>query len=137
MDRIQTEAEPEATPMRLNPKHPPGRANRKARAFEAEIVRLRAEGYSCEAIRDALADAGVSVSTSTVRREVARSTTFAGELAPPAAAPLSLSPEPAAPPPHPLAGDPRSGKAIAAAFVGGRTTNPLLRTRSRDEDRRH
>jgi hypothetical protein len=57
---------------RLTPKHPPGRSSRKARAFEAEISRLYAEGYSCEAIRVALADAGVCVSASTVWREVAR-----------------------------------------------------------------
>lgn len=59
--------------MRLTPKDPPGRVNRKARAFELEIVRLRSEDYTCEAIRKALADIGVVVSLSTVQREVARS----------------------------------------------------------------
>ena len=58
--------------MRLNPKHPPGRVNRKARAFEPEIARLRSEDYTCEAIRAALADIGVDVSLSTVQREAAR-----------------------------------------------------------------
>jgi len=44
--------------MYLTPKLPPGRANRKALAFVAEINRLRAAGYSFEAIRLALLDAG-------------------------------------------------------------------------------
>jgi spermidine synthase len=34
--------------------------------------RLHAEGYTFEAIREALADAGVVVSNTTVQREVAR-----------------------------------------------------------------
>jgi len=59
--------------VRLNPKLPPGRVNRKARAFEPEIARLRSQGYTCEAIRAALADIGVNVSLSTVQREAARS----------------------------------------------------------------
>ncbi len=58
--------------MRLDPKHPPGRTNRKARAYQSEIARLRAEGYTCDAIRVALADSGVHVSRSTVQREAAR-----------------------------------------------------------------
>jgi len=60
--------------MQTDPEAPAGRPNRKARAFEAEIVRLRAEGYSCVVIREALADVGVNVSVSTVWREAARRT---------------------------------------------------------------
>jgi cytosine/adenosine deaminase-related metal-dependent hydrolase len=56
----------------LVPRCPPGRTNRKARAYSAEILRLRAQGYGLEAIREALADAGVHVSNSTVQREAAR-----------------------------------------------------------------
>lgn len=56
----------------LIPRRPPGRCNRKARAFSAEIRRLHAEGYSFEAIREALAEAGVVVSRSTVQREAVR-----------------------------------------------------------------
>lgn len=58
--------------MRLQPKRPPGRSSRKALRFVREVRRLRAEGHTLESIRLALLDAGVSVSLSTVRREVAR-----------------------------------------------------------------
>lgn len=58
--------------MQLTPKLPPGRANRKALAFAAEINRLRTAGYSFEAIRMALLEAGVMVSRTTVKREAAR-----------------------------------------------------------------
>jgi hypothetical protein len=51
---------------------PPGRITRKTRDFEAEIVQLRAQGYTLEAIRQALAGAGVHVSINTVRREAIR-----------------------------------------------------------------
>lgn len=62
--------------MRLNPKHPPGRASRKALLYAHEVRRLRAEGYTLEAIRQALFDVGISVSLSTVRREAARPPTL-------------------------------------------------------------
>jgi hypothetical protein len=58
--------------MNLVPVRPPGPNARKARAFAADIARLRAQGYTFEAIREALAGAGVHVSNSTVQREVAR-----------------------------------------------------------------
>lgn len=58
--------------MNLVPVRPPGPNARKARAFTAEILQLRAQGYTFEAIREALAGAGVHVSNSTVQREVAR-----------------------------------------------------------------
>ena len=58
--------------MQLTPKLPPGRANRKARHYADQVRRLRAEGYTLEAIREALCDAGVAVSLSTVRREANR-----------------------------------------------------------------
>jgi hypothetical protein len=58
--------------MQLEPMRPPGRATRKAWQYAVDIQRLRAEGYSLEAIRLALLDAGVAVSVSTVRREAAR-----------------------------------------------------------------
>jgi hypothetical protein len=131
-----------ATDMKLTPRDPPGRSNRKARAFEVEIARLRRDGYSCDAIREALADAGVNVSKSTVQREVARPS---GPGLPAArhgsvaaldhAAPTSSAPQmPASLLP---ADELRSGKDIAEAFVRSRITNPLIRSRSRDEDRRH
>ncbi len=58
--------------MNLVPVRPPGANARKARAFAADIARLRAQGYTFEAIREALAGAGVRVSNSTVQREAAR-----------------------------------------------------------------
>jgi len=58
--------------MKLDPKRPAGRPNRKALFFEGEIARLRAEGYPCEAIWEALLDAGLSLSLSAVKREVSR-----------------------------------------------------------------
>jgi len=58
--------------MNLVPVRPPGPNARKARAFASEILQLRAQGYTFEAIREALAGAGVQVSNSTVQREVAR-----------------------------------------------------------------
>jgi hypothetical protein len=119
----------------LNPSDPPGRVNRKARAFEAEIGRLRSEGYTCEAIRAALAAIGVNVSLSTVQREavrcskrpsrvVAKGSSFVPTVDVPAvlaaATPASSS----------LVGDPRTGREIAAAFFEKRVSNPLLRDRS-------
>jgi hypothetical protein len=69
--------------MNLTPLRPPGSGARKARAFSAEMARLRAQGYTFEAIREALAAAGVQVSNSTVQREIARA------AAAPAASPLA------------------------------------------------
>ncbi len=128
----------ESIRMKLNPCTPPGRSNRKARAFAAEIARLRLVGYGCQAIREALAEAGLNVSKSTVQRELAR----LSRPAPIAAWQMPVLPahpdpelaSPVAPTPTPtrqsLASEPRSGKDIAEAFVKGRITNPLLRSRS-------
>jgi hypothetical protein len=59
--------------VQLVPRRPQGsKATRKALGFNAEIRRLRAEGYTFEAIREALEDAGVFVSRSTVMREACR-----------------------------------------------------------------
>ena len=58
--------------MTLNPTEPPGRSTRKALRYATEIARLRREGYTCEAIRRALLDAGLAVSLATVKREASR-----------------------------------------------------------------
>lgn len=58
--------------VKLVPPGPPGRITRKARDFEGDIVQLRAQGYTLDAIRQALEAAGVQVSVSTVRRESLR-----------------------------------------------------------------
>ncbi len=109
----------------LKPRRLPGRSTRKARAFEAEIARLRAEGYTFEAIQEALAAAGVKVSRTTVKREAARHTARA----------VAATPRPATRPPAarldmPIRSESRSGKDIAEDFMRNRITNPLLRNRS-------
>ena len=109
--------------------------NRKARAYEAEIVRLRSEGYTCEAIRAALADIGVDVSLSTVQREAARSSKRRSCVvvkAPGLVAPgdVPATPASAARSSSSLVGDPRTAKEIAATFFDKRITNRLLRDRS-------
>lgn len=125
----------------LVPSSPPGRRNRKGRAFEDQIARLRAEGYTLEAIRDALAAVGVHVSKSTVQREAARDANRVqapGLACSPARrviasmtpSPLPTAPSPATPATPPTAADRRSGKDIAEAFVRGRVTNPLISPRS-------
>ena len=126
--------------MKLEPKHPPGRQTRKARAFEAEIRQLRAEGFTFEAIRTALADAGVHVSKSTVQREAARQALDAAADGEDGAARTADTPTKRRPPEPAVAlarAEPLSGKDIAEAFVRKRITNPLIRNRSSDEDSRH
>lgn len=129
--------------MSLNPKSPPGRTNRKARAFLIEIARLGANGYTCESIREALLDAGVVVSKSTVQRELARQSNRRPAVQ--VQVPVASACQNGATPPLPVAthtsqrpaNDLRSGKEIAASFVKNRITNPLLRIRSNDESSRH
>jgi hypothetical protein len=121
--------------MDLTPKLPPGRANRKALPFVAEIARLRSAGYSFEAIRVALLDAGVKVSRTTVKREAARRRDTAASAAQRAAQPSAASAASiagaVAVTPASFAGDSRSGKEIAEAFMKGRVSNPLMQERNR------
>ena len=128
--------------MTLTPKRPPGRLNRKALAFAADIQRLHWQGHSCEAIRQALAEAGLAVSRSTVTREVARQakrralgdSSGSASAADVPRAP-AREPDPVSTPA--LTSDPRSGQEIAASWVAGRSTNPLLRGRTASESSRH
>jgi hypothetical protein len=135
--------------MDLTPKLPPGRANRKALAFAAEIHRLRAAGYSFEAIRLTLREAGVEVSRTTVKREAAKRPAVAPAARqrhapqPPPPIPASVpavaatlqEPAESSPVPGSYVGDSRSGKEIVDAFMQGRITNPLMQERSRNEGR--
>jgi len=129
--------------MKLTPTSPPGRSNRKARAFAVEIGRLHREGYTCQTIREALAEVGVIVSRSTVQREVARASTRPPPVdSPRTARDPSQSTSPAASLPQDAslslrASATRSGQDVAEGFVKGRITNPLILTRNRDEDSRH
>ena len=120
--------------MSLQPRRPPGHGKRKALTYAADIVDLRGQGHSYSAIREALEDAGVLVSISTVRREVLKgaSATTAPNVAleaPPSpldqatprkvASPVTAS--------HPLSSiTPLPGKAIAEEFMRGRSTNTLF-----------
>lgn len=127
--------------MSLKPLKPPGRLNRKALAFGPEICRLHAAGHTCEAIRLALLEAGVKVSRSTVHRELTKPGSRA-QFAPVAFVdPVASEPRtwltPAIGSSSAFANDPRSAKEIAAAFVAGRITNPLLRSRSTHEGSSH
>lgn len=131
--------------MKLVPKEPPGRSTRKARGFAPDMRELRAQGYTFEAIREALAAAGVHVSNATVQREVARlakgSATAAAassgsrsghELQ--SAVPMTGPTTPLATPDSPTEVDLRSGKEIAEAFTSSRITNPLALARANAKD---
>ena len=119
--------------MQLQPKRLPGRVDRKAAAYATEIVRLRAEGYTYEAIREALAEVGIQLSECALRREVRRHEKRA------TGAPSNdrpVSPAPAAPSlsvARPMATGPPSstnatGREIAEAFFNANPSNPLLPT---------
>ncbi|MGS5087075.1 hypothetical protein ACVC7V_11250 [Hydrogenophaga sp. A37] len=130
--------------MKLVPKEPPGRSTRKARGFAPDMRELRAQGYTFEAIREALAAAGVHVSKATVQREVARlakgsATAVAAssgfrsghelQSAETMTGTPALRPPPLASPDSPAEVDLRSGKEVAEAFTSSRITNPLVRAR--------
>ena len=120
--------------MQLQPRREPGRRDRKAAAYVAEIVRLRAEGYTFEAIREALADVGIQLSESALRREVRRQRQPA-DRTPSSVRPASRTPAiaPASSPPAsvPAASVPTgsSGRDIAEAFFNANPSNPLLRAK--------
>jgi len=133
----------------LLPTAPPGRTTRKARGFAAEIARLRTQGYTLDAIRQALIDAGIEVSISTVWREARRvdaqthalavavpspvmvpSRNSEGGLQPPASAAARqqsprLSPAVALTPALALC----SGKELADIFMSTQVTNPFFRSK--------
>ena len=127
----------------LSPTQPPGRITRKARYYVTQIVQLRGQGYTLEAIQQALAAVGVHVSLSTVRREGMRPVLPAPRQVVAPSAALSSAPVAAAPAPDPTqslspgppstAGLPPSsdGKDIAAAFANGKSTNALTRAKER------
>lgn len=141
-ERTPTALPPPAT---LVPLQPPGRLTRKARHYADQIVQLRAQGHTLEAIRQALAAVGVQVDISTVRREALRPA-LSVPLAPPPSAPSAPPPSPVAGtgPPAPLASSgaaatahpalpgipgPASAKDRAEAFVRSKSANPLVRAK--------
>lgn len=126
--------------MSLRPRRPPGNAKRKALAFTAEIVSLRGAGHSLSAIREALEDAGVLVSISTVRREVLKGASATAVCRPSVVTPaptVATGPResrgPRDAPSRPAEGAHSAppgaslpGRAIAEEFMRGRPTNTLL-----------
>lgn len=137
--------------MKLVPTDPPGRSSRKAKRFAQDMRELRAQGYTFEAIRMALAAVGVHVSNATVQREVARATKAASSAQsagsdvrpddfPPVLtqSQVSTSPPPTTTPQSSqvvfVETDMRSGKEIAEAFASSRITNPLARARLNAKD---
>jgi hypothetical protein len=117
--------------VQLQPKRSPGRADRKAAAYASEILRLRAEGYTYEAIREALVEVGIELTESALRREVRRQQKW-GVRAVPSARPQSQAPDASAlPVPQPLATGPppsknATGREIAEAFFNAHPSNPLF-----------
>ena len=138
--------------IRLVPDMPPGRCTRKALPFADEIHRLYATGYTLEAIRQALSAAGVTVSRSTVHREVARARrqpsftpstdaarrelNLASQTAAVVATPKPKERDaPASPGPPSSPGKPRQssfadgprGEDVAKAFMSTQVTNSFMR----------
>jgi hypothetical protein len=119
--------------MQLQPRRERGRSDRKAAAHVSEILRLRREGYTFEAIREALNDIGVELSEATLRREVQRRqqpSEPSGSTVSPASpvSGLATAPRSATPAASPgLAG--ASGREIAEAFFNANPSNPLLRAK--------
>lgn len=128
--------------VKLVPLQPPGRITRKARDFEADIVQLRAQGYTLDAIRQALDAAGVQVSISTIRRESLRSAlaipaspmtnakgpalmpTVSSQETTSVAVPARLVSTAASPDWH-------NGQDVAEAYMRDRITNPLIRAKEK------
>jgi len=119
--------------MTLAPKHPPGRANRRALEFNLDIQRLRRAGYTFSAIRLALLEAGISVSLTTIKREAARRDIFAARHSPPRAMqhlPPTVAPDAVGSPTlpgNPVMAPGTSSRDIAAAFFNANPSNLLLR----------
>ena len=118
--------------MTLEPKLPPGRANRKALRFSVDIRRLRNAGYTFSAIRMSLLDAGVEVSLTTIKREAARQGSDpmvarrigAEQHAP--SAPVAIAGVPAT---SSSGARGASGREIAEAFFTANPSNPLFSTK--------
>jgi len=119
--------------MQLQPRRQPGRTDRKAAAYVSEILRLRAAGYTYEAIREALADVGIELSTSALRREMRRPKqqvdhTGSG-IRSASRTPANARSPPIPPPPRlPLPAH-TSGREDAESFFDAHPSNPLLRSK--------
>lgn len=118
--------------MLLQPRRQPGRTDRKAAAYASEIVRLRAEGYTYEAIREALADVGIQLSGSALRREVRRHQLVAqtgSQVRSAAPTPTTAARSSSLPASLPPSLSRASGREVAEAFFKAHPSNPLLRAK--------
>lgn len=127
--------------LRLLPDQPPGRSTRKALPYADEIRRLHAMGYTLEAIREALCAVGVSVSRSTVHREVRRNgkpvplgvaawqATAGVDTLRPASLPALPEATRVRDPPGSGASSKVLGKQDAEAFFAAHDSNPLSPTK--------
>ena len=102
--------------------------------YASEIVRLRAEGYTYEAIREALADVGIELSECALRREVRRHQKRIVRTVPDVRPPSQAPDAPSLPVPQPLATGPppsigATGREIAEAFFNAHPSNPLFPTK--------
>jgi hypothetical protein len=119
--------------VQLQPKRPPGRADRKAGLYATEILRVRAEGYTYEAIREALAGVGIKLSESALRREVRRQQQRV-RASPSIRSPSQVPDTPSQPVPQALSTGPppstdSSGREIAEVFFKDHPSNPLFPTK--------
>lgn len=125
--------------MKLHPRRPPGRVDRKAAAYAADIAELRGAGYTYTAIQEALLDVGVVASTSALRREVQRlrKRELSGALHPAPGPPRYArseaaashpAPPPASAPPTPASPGAVRGRDVAEAFFSTYCSNPLLKS---------
>jgi hypothetical protein len=94
-------------------------------------VQLRADGYTYEAIREALAELGIALSESTLRREVRRQQkrlvcTMPDVRSPSRMPDDSTLPEPPGPPIRVPPSSGATGREIAEAFFNANPSNPLF-----------
>jgi hypothetical protein len=99
-------------------------------------VRLRAEGYTYEAIREALGEVGITLSECALRREVRRHEKRTVGLASDVHPTPQLPPGPRLSVERPLTTGPllskdATGREIAAAFFDANPSNPLLATKEK------
>lgn len=119
--------------MKLQPKRPPGRVDRKGAAYVSEIVQLRSDGYTFEAIREALAELGIQLSESALRREVRRQQKRVVRTMPGLRPPSPDSHDPALPDaqtvtPAPAPSIAAASREMAEAFFAAHPSNPLFPT---------
>jgi hypothetical protein len=120
--------------VKLQPKRPPGRADRKGAAYASEIVQLRVAGYTYEAIREAFAELGIELTESTLRREVRRQQKRVDGTMPDLRSPSPASHDPALPEAQTLTAAPppsnaATGREVAEAFFNAHPSNPLFSTK--------